>query len=175
VRFFFGDTPRRLYCHMPRPTGRVEAVNVVSLEFADGRAASVVLDRLSEAPEHYLDTRLDGEFASICTSIGGEVRFEIGFHTQARRPFMGFHLVKGGKAVFHNRSGSKVIAQDGINPFASATAVHFKHFLEALDNGVTPPATARDNRNTLAMVLAAYDSAESGEPVEMSTYLANAS
>ncbi len=172
VRFFFDDTPVRLYCHMPRAApGGAEAVNVVSLEFGDGRAASIVLDRLSRAPERYLDMRLDGERASICTSIGGEVRFEIGLHTRARRPFVGLHLVKGGKAVFHNGGAPKVIAQDGVNPFAAATAVHFARFLEALRCGTVPPGTARDHRDTLAMSLAAYDSAESGMAVEMSAYL----
>jgi predicted dehydrogenase len=176
VRFFFEAMPVRLYCHIPRPglNGSVEAINVVSLEFADGRAASIVLDRLSRAPERYLDMRLDGEVASICTSIGGEVRFEIGLHTRTRRPFAGLHLVKGGKAVLHTGSGSTVIAQDGLNPFATATAVHLKRFLDCLQTGTTPPATARDNRNTLAMALAAYDSAESGQALDMAAYLANA-
>ena len=63
---------------MPNPLGiaRCDVVNVISLEFPDGRAASIVLDRLSKGPERYLDMRLDGEFASIHTSIGGLVRFE---------------------------------------------------------------------------------------------------
>lgn len=173
VRFFFGDEPYRIYAHMPTPVPDVksDAVNIISLEFSDGRAASIVLDRLSKGPERYLDMRLDGEMASIHTSIGGEARFEVGMHTRERRPFIGFHFVKGGKAVLQNGNRSRIIAKDDINPFASATAVLFEKFIDAVQNGGTPPGTARDNRNTLALVFAAYDSAQAGRPVEMHQYL----
>lgn len=170
VRFFFDAEPYRIYAHMPTPLPdtKSDSVNIISVEFSDGRAASIVLDRLSKGPERYLDMKLDGELASLHTSIGGEVRFEVGMHTRERRPFMGFNFVKGGKAVLQNGNISKVIARDDINPFASATAILFGKFIEAIQNGETPPGTARDNRNTLALVFAAYDSAQSGRPVEMS-------
>ncbi len=175
VKFFFEDNPVRIFCHMPSPKPETnhEVVNIISLEFADGRAASIVLDRLSKGPESYLEMRLDGEFASIHTSIGGEVRFEIGMHTHERRPFIGFNLVKGGKAVLQNGNRSKIIAKDGINPFASATAVHFRNFIEAIQRGDEPPAIARDNRNTLALAFAACDSAESGRVIEVDSYIKN--
>jgi predicted dehydrogenase len=173
VRFFFEDTPARIWAHMPRPNSEIQAdlINVVSLEFSDGRAASLVLDRLSKGPEHYLDMRLDGEFASIHTSIGGQVRFEAGVHTKERRPFVGFRFVQGGKAVLQNGNRSKLLAKDGLNPFASATAHHFRNFLRAVREGGTPPGVASDNRKTLAMVMAAYDSADAGRAVELKPYL----
>jgi predicted dehydrogenase len=65
----------------------------------------------------------------------------------------------------------KVIAKDGINPFASATAHHFENFLDAIREGGKPPGNVRDNRNTLAMVFAAYDSAQSGRSVEFAHYI----
>lgn len=174
VRFFFDAEPYRIYAHMPTPLPdtKSDSVNIISVEFSDGRAASIVLDRLSKGPERYLDMRLDGELTSIHTSIGGEVRFEVGMHTRERRPFIGFNFVKGGKAVLQNGDRSKIIAKDDINPFASATAVLFGNYIEAIRNGVTPPGTARDNRNTLALVFAAYDSAQTSKPVEMHQYMA---
>jgi predicted dehydrogenase len=57
-----------------------------------------------------------------------------------------------------------------MNPFADATARHFEAFVDAIHSGVTPRGTARDNRNTLALVMAAYDSAASGRWVEMNSY-----
>ena len=101
IRFFFDDMPVKLWAHMPNPCPQVssEVINVISMEFTEGRAASVVLDRVSKGPERYLEIRLDGEHASIHTSIGGEVRVEVGLHTNTRRPFSGIHFVKGGKAV----------------------------------------------------------------------------
>lgn len=173
VRFFFDATPSRIYCHMPQPvaSGAAESINIISLEFADGRAASIVLDRLSKAPDRYLDMTLDGEFASVHTSIGGELRFEVGVRTRERRPFWGLHVVKGGKAVRYNGSRSTVLATDGMNPFAAATAVHFSAFLAAIATGQTPAGTAADHRKTLGLALAAYDSAESRQVVDLRSSL----
>jgi predicted dehydrogenase len=40
-------------------------------------------------------------------------------------------------------------------------------FLEALDNRTPPPCRAEDNRRTLALMRAAYESAERGKAIEM--------
>lgn len=175
IRFFFEDNPTRIFAHMPRPIpgAKSDAVNVIWVEFSDGRAASVVLDRLSRGPERYLDMRLDGESAAIHTSIGGQASLEIGIHTRSRRPFLDLNLVQGGRALLQTGSRQKVIAKDPVNPFASATARHFRNFLSAMQNGQLPPGNAQDNRNTLALVLAAYDSASSGRPIELSNCLAD--
>ncbi len=172
IRFFFEDTPIKVLAHMPNPVlgGKSDVINIISVEFADGRAASIVLNRLSKGPERYLDMRLDGELASVHTSIGGRVQLEVGIHTRGRRPFLSLDFVKGGRAVLENASKSRVIAKDGINPFASSTAHHFQNFIDALRDSSVPPGTVGDNRNTLALVFAAYDSAESGQGVEVSRY-----
>jgi predicted dehydrogenase len=172
ARYFFDDEPTRVYAVMPQPIPGVhtDVVNIVSLEFADGRAASIVLDRLSKGPERYLNMRLDGEFAAIQTSIGGQVRFELGLHTKERKPFAGFHFVKGGRALLQNGTDSRVLAKDDINPFAGATAVHLRNFVRALGHGELPRGHAAENRHSLAIVFAAYDSAATGQPVEMRLY-----
>lgn len=173
IRYFFDATPNRLWALMPRPQvgGGTESLNIIAMEFADGRAASILLDRLSKGPERYLDIRLDGEYAAMTTSIGGELRVEAGLHTRQRKLFAGFHLVKGGKAVLQQAERTVVIGKDGVNPMASATAVHFGNFLTALETGRLPAGTAADHRSTLALSLAAYDAVESGRAVEMASYL----
>ncbi len=172
MRFFFEDTPVRLLAHMPVPQAKAEsdAINVVCVEFADGRAASMILNRLSKGPERYLDMRLDGEFASIHTSIGGRIELKTGIRTGDRRPFLEWRFAKGGQAVLQAGNRSRVIARDPINPFAAATAVHFDNFVGAIQSGGTAPGDARDNRKTLAMVVAAYDSAQLGRAVEITEY-----
>lgn len=172
MRFLFADTPVRLLAHMPVPQEKAESdtINVVCVEFADGRAASMMLNRLSKGPERYLDMRLDGEFASIYTSIGGRVEIKAGAHTRNRQPFLEWRFAKGGQALLQVGNRSKVIARDPMNPFAAATAVHLGNFIDAIRAGAIPPGDARDNRNTLAMVTAAYDSARLGRAVEMSEY-----
>jgi predicted dehydrogenase len=173
VRYFFDAEPVAISAQMPNPLAKFhsDALNIVTLEFADGRAASIILNRLSKASERYLDMRLDGENASVYTSIGGEVRFEAGLHTRQKRPFFGFNFVKGGKAVLQNGTKSKIIAKDGINPFASSTAYHFNNFIKAIKNGGEPPGTAADNRKTLALVFAAYDAAEARQTIYLEDYL----
>lgn len=174
ARYFFDAEPIRISAQMPQPVpGQLfDALNLITLEFADGRAASIVLNRLSKAPERYLDLRLDGEQASIYTSIGGQVRFEAGIRTREKRPYLGLSFVKGGSAVWQKGNKSKIIAKDGINPFASSTAYHFNNFIEAVGKGVkTTPGTAADNLKTLALVFAAYDAAESRCAVNMDEYL----
>ena len=174
VRYFFDDTPLRLQAHMPSAIGPVkgELVDVISMEFADGRAASMVLDRLNRGHERYLDLRLDGEHATIQTSIGGRLQLRAGLETRERRPFVAFDYALGGRAMLERGQRSRTLAREGLTPFTSATAYHFERFLDALDSGALPPGHARDNRKTLALVLAAYDSAQSGRMVEMSAYRA---
>jgi predicted dehydrogenase len=172
IRYFFEDTPVRLQAHMPAPSrdGGGELVDVISMEFADGRAASMVLDRLSRGRERYLDLRLDGERATIHTSIGGRLQLRVGLETHARRPFVALDYALGGRARLERGQKSRTLAREGLTPFVSATAVQFGKFLDAIDTAVPAPGNARDNRDTLALVMAAYDAAESGRTVEMSAY-----
>jgi hypothetical protein len=165
--------PVKLFAHMPapEPDTKSDVVNIISLEFKDGRAASIVLDRLSKGPDRYLDITLDGERATICTSIGGELKFEAGLFTRERRPFIGFHIVKGGKAVLQNGSKTRLIAKDGMNPFSSATMVLFSDFLSVLSGENISLPSAKDNRNTLALAFAAYDSARTCQVINMIDYV----
>lgn len=169
IRFFFGRSPSKIFAHMPKPVHGTKAdlLNIVSVEFPDGRAASFVLDRICKGPERYLDIRLDGDHAAIHTSIGGELKWQMGFHTKEKRPFIDFSLVKGGKAELQVGNRAKIIAKDPLNPFQTATGVLFSKFLDAIENGLIPPCNANDSRETLALVLAAYESASTGLPVSL--------
>ena len=164
IRFFFGGERRGLW-RMPRPqAGGADAVSLIALEFADGRAASVLLDRLSHAPALPGDASRRGardrppRSAGRCASRSGASR------PSAAPSSISF--VKGGKAVWLRNGRSRVLAKEGINPLAAATATHFDNFVTAIERG-TLPGTARDNRQTLALALAAYEAAESGRAVEI--------
>ena len=175
IRFFFQEDPVRIIAHMPNPSHqKSDVLNIVSLEFTGGRAATILLDRLCKGPEHYLDLRLDGEFAAINTSIGGELGIEAGLRTRERRPYFAFRFVKGGRAVWQDGNRSRTLAKEGLNPFAQATAVHLGNFIDALAQNRTPPGTAQDHRKTLALVFAAYDAAAAGCSVELAPYFASA-
>ena len=171
MRFFFEMNPTKIIAHMPKPVPGVNAdlLNIVSVEFPDGRAASFILDRMNKGPERYLDIYLNGDHASIHSFIGGELRFQIGIHTRERRPFFNFSLVKGGKAELQVGNKSKVIAKDPLNPFQYATSKLMSEFVHAINGKTIPPCNAKDSRNTLALVLAAYESARTGLPVFLET------
>ena len=174
VRFFFEEDPVRIIGHMPNPTDqKSDVLNIVTIEFPGGRAASNLLDSLCKGPERYLDLRLDGEFATITTSIGGELAIEAGLHARERRPYFAFRFVKGGKAVWHDGNRSRILAKEGINPFANATALHLQNFIDALAQDKTPAGTASDHRKTLALIFAAYDSAAAGCSMELAPYFAS--
>ena len=164
VRFFFGCEPVRIFAHMPRikAGSKSDDLSVISMEFEDGRAASIILNRVSKGPDRYLELTLDGEEASIHTSIGGSASIEFGMNTRLRRPFAKLRLAKGGLATWQRGNESRIIAREGLNPFAAATAVHLGALIDALETGKEPTGSARDNRKTLALALAAYESAEKG-------------
>jgi predicted dehydrogenase len=173
ARFFFGTDPVRVYARMPRPDPGIHSdpINLMTLDFPDGRAASIVLDRLSKGPERYLDMRLDGEHAVVQTSLGGRAELTVGLHARARRPFARLLLAGGAHATLQTGTRERVLARDGLDLFAAATARHFGAALDALARGVEPHATASDNRRSLALVFAAYDSDALGVPVDTAGYL----
>lgn len=162
VRFFFDAEPVRLFAHMPSPLGLAssDAVSTIALEFDDGRAATVVLDRLSKGQERYLELRLDGEAAAIHTSIGGSLEVCAGIEPRQRRPFVRVEVAGGGRAFLQTGSQSTLIAREGLHPFVDATARQFDEFREEVVTGRACRSTATEHRKTLALVLASYRSAE---------------
>ncbi len=173
IRFFFGQTPSTVTAHVPAiPGEHADVVNMIAFGFADGRAATVVLDRLAKGPHRYLELSLDGTNATIHTSIGGELRVEIGLHAASRRPFAGLHVVRGGQAVLQQGDRQRTLATEGLNPFATATARHLRQFAQAIRAGTEPLVSARDHRDTLALALAVYDAADAGRTLDLAPYLA---
>jgi D-apiose dehydrogenase len=172
IRAAFRDDPVRLTAQMPRPDPTIgwDPVNLVTLEFSDGRAASIVLDRLSKGPERYLDMRFDGEFATVHTSLGGRLELSIGVHPPTRRPFAKLRAAGGGIASMQRGTRERVLARDGLDLFAAGTARLLGDALAAVDAGREPPAAASANIRSLALVFAAYDSAASGKTVELAPY-----
>ncbi|MEO8216817.1 MAG: Gfo/Idh/MocA family oxidoreductase [Acidobacteriota bacterium] len=173
MRYFFDDEPSRVYAHMPNPFGaeKSDVVNTIVLDFDDGRAATIVLDRLSRGPEHYLEMRLDGEQAAIHASIGGQLRMEGGLRTHDRRPFARLHVAGGGTAHLQQGDRSRLLARAPINPFVPATAALLERFVDTIERGETSQSDALSARASLALALAAYESAETGVPVTMDGFI----
>jgi predicted dehydrogenase len=160
-RYFFGEEPTSISVRMPRgkhhPKGP-DYLNLIQLEFSGDRVAHITLDRLSRGRHRYLDIRLDGEAGCIETSLGGRMEVCAGVRATKRRPFVTFDFAMGGRARFYRGEKFLTLAKEPANVFACATGELVKAFLRALERGETAPCDSVDNRHTLALMLAAYES-----------------
>lgn len=168
-RYFFDEDPVSIVARMPKgsdPDGP-DYLNLIQLEFSGDRVAHITLDRLSRGKHRYLDIRCDGSAGSVETSIGGRLEASAGVVARTRRPFARLDITMGGRARLYHGETFRKIASDPLDLFAAATARLLAHFTRAIEEGRTPPCHARDNRGTLALMLAAYESQESGAPVRL--------
>lgn len=176
MRFFFNDDPVRISAHILDPVkANRDLISVVSVDFAEGRGASMLLNRTSQGQERFLVIRLNGESASVETTMEGKCRIQAGLRPGERRPWLALDWFQGGSAVLEKGDRSKRIATEDLNPWVSGTMRHFANFLQSIENGSEPQCTAKHHRITLALVLAAYDSAEAGRSLELAPYYFGAS
>ena len=98
--FFFGNLPVSITAHTPRPAPGLEADVIVqaTLRFPGERMATLMLNRVSRAPERYLEMRIDCEKASLRISFGGLARASLSWSRSLGRPAGRFSLVRGGEA-----------------------------------------------------------------------------
>ena len=168
-RYFFDENPISISARMPR-AGRGDGpdyLDLIQLEFSRDRVAHVTLDRLSRGRHRYLDIRLDGETGAIETSLGGRLEGRAGFRPAIRRPFLDLDFAMGGRARLFHGERFAVLAREPPNVFAAATRELVRAFLAALARDETPPCSAADNRCTLALMLAAYESDLKRLPIAM--------
>ena len=165
--FFFDSLPASLHANIPRCRPEYDADVLVhtSLTFPDQRLATFSFNRVSHAPEKYLEMRLDCENASLRLSLGGVARFSVEWSRNAGRPIVKAGLLKGGQARAEVEGRSRVYSSSKKGEFASATAEHLKFFLEEMRQSPPSLAGAREAREILRLVFAGYESAKTGETV----------
>jgi predicted dehydrogenase len=168
-RYFFDEDPASIRCRMPRPggAGGPDYLNLVELTFSGDRVAAVTLDRLCRGRHRYLDIRLDGTVGCIETHIGGGIELRLGIKGGTRRPFARLDIALGGSADLWHGEVSRRIATDPLDLMANATRNLLGEFVDALDTGRTPPCDAADNRRSLALMLAAYESHATGREIAL--------
>lgn len=168
-RFFFGADPVAITARMPRPSqpDGPDYLNLIQLEFPGDRFAQITLDRLWRGSTNYLSIRLDGTAGGVQTHIGGVMELRAGIRGGSRRPYLTLDLARGGRADLYSGDRRRRIATDPLDLFAHATYRLLEAMLAALAAGVPPPCHAADNLRTLALMLAAYESADRRETVEM--------
>ncbi len=175
VRFLFDESPVRVDCCMPDPEREgKEVINLVHLEWADGRAASFVINRLAQGPHRYLDMRLTGQFGEIECSIGGRASIEAGLTPAPTRPYVRLDWARGGKAVLRKGRWERTLGREGPRPFVAATRARLAALERAIRSSGAVDRMGADHRETLALALAAYESAETGRAVEIPAFASRA-
>jgi predicted dehydrogenase len=165
--FFFDALPVSVQAHAPkcRPEFGADVVVRMTVRFPGERIATFSFNRVSHAPEKYLETRIDCRDASLRISLGGVARFKLEWSREARRPVAKFGFVRGGQSIVERIGRSATLLSSPQPEFDSATAQNLRAFLSEIRQPVPPLDMAEHSREVLRTVFAAYDSAESGETV----------
>jgi hypothetical protein len=132
----------------------------MTLHFPDERLATLAFNRVSRAPERYLEMRLDCEKASLRLSLGGVARASVSINRYENRvqPTVRLSYVKGGEARAEVGAQSTVIAKEPKSAFASATAAHLREILVAIRQPTITHERAYHAREILRTIFAGYES-----------------
>jgi predicted dehydrogenase len=171
VCFFFDALPTAVSANIPRARSEYDSDVLVqmTLRFPDQRLATLALNRVSHAPERYLEMRLDCEKASLRLSLGGVARAaaEVTRSMGRSRPNLRVSFVKGGEVRVESGGRSRVLVRERQIAFASATAAHLRAFLAERASANRSYAAIEHAREILRVVFAGYESAATGKTVEL--------
>ena len=165
----FDGVPEAVFAR--RSSGRrrdqaADAINLVTLDFPGGLLGQITIDRLCQAATRYVDVRADCEHASLRASEGGRAVLQVGMK-RAERSGARLDLGLGGLAWSERGVRRKTLGRSPRDPAVFATAALLAGVLEAMRAGREPPSSARQARDVMAVIEAAYQSAESGERIEL--------
>ena len=172
ICFFLDALPLSISAHMPslRPDERAADLLVqATLAFSGERLATLLCNRISHAPERYLEMRLDCERASLRLSLGGVARLGAEWRGRSRRPTARLALARGGEARVESCAGSRVLVREGREPYVTATARHIEALAERIRDGRPGVESARRARDLLRLVEAGYESARTGQTVKLAS------
>ncbi|MCP9487770.1 MAG: Gfo/Idh/MocA family oxidoreductase [Gaiellaceae bacterium MAG52_C11] len=172
----FGEPP--VAVHASHSAGfhadpNADAVQLVTLEFPGGRLGQITIDRLCQGGTRYFEVRAECERASLRASLGGRALVQVGMK-RAERPGIRLDLGLGGLAWVEHGLRRKVLARSPKEQDVYATGLLFASIVRAFQADAEPPSSGREARDTIAVIEAAYESAERGERVELAGRLASA-
>ncbi|MBA2642203.1 MAG: Gfo/Idh/MocA family oxidoreductase [Actinobacteria bacterium] len=170
VLTLFGEKPAGVYARHSsglEPGRDADAIHLVVLEFSEGRLAQITIDRLCPAATRYVEVRADCERESLRASLGGRALLRIGMK-RAQRTGIRLDVGAGGLAWAERGTKRKVLARNPRDAGAVGTARLLARVLQALREGREPPSSAREARDVLEVIEAAYRSATTGERIALS-------
>jgi predicted dehydrogenase len=169
ICFLFDDLPESLTAYTPRvrPEYDSDVLVQMSLRFPGERLATLLLNRVSHAPERYLEMRLDCEKASLRLSLGGVARASVEWSARLGRPTGRWSFVRGGEARAESGGRSQAYVKEAQPAFMPATAAHLEHFLAEIHRDPLDYRPVEHAREVLRLALAGYESAASGEVIRL--------
>jgi len=166
----FRSMPLSVTAYTPRPFPELksDAIVQMTMNFPNQQLATFAFNRVSRAPEKYLEMRIDCENASLRVSLGGVARIsvDIARANGKLRPRIRFGFLKGGECRIESKGLSKILARESRPAYADATARLLRQFLKARGPAFSYDEIER-SRDILQIIFAAYDSAAKGETAKL--------
>jgi predicted dehydrogenase len=165
----FGERPEGVYARHSsgfHEDPNADAVQLVTLDFPGGRLGQITIDRLCRGGTRYMELRADCERASLRASLGGRALAQIGIK-RAERSGLRLDFGLGGLAWAEEGHRRKVLARSGREVNVPATTALLRGAVEAFKTGGEPPSSGAQARDVIAVIEAAYESAETGARVEL--------
>lgn len=145
-----------------------DAIVLVSLEFSRGRLAQLTQNRLCHGETQYFEVRVDTARESLRASFGGRARISAGLF-RASTPHARFEFGRSGLAWREVGTRRTVLARNPADPRMAATRDVLEKTLRAFKSGSAPPASGREGRQILEVILACYHSAATGRRVALAS------
>ena len=167
----FGEVPLAAWASMSaggQSDGGSDALSVVSLEFAGGRMAQLVQNRLCKGETHYFEVRADTTDASYRASFGGRARLTTGLY-RSTRPHIRLDYGVSGMAWAERGNKRTLLARNPADPRVVSTRLVLERSLAAFESGTRPPATAEDGLDALRVIDACYSAAVTGQRTHVSS------
>jgi predicted dehydrogenase len=165
----FGEPPVAVYARHSagfHEDAEADPVQILTLEFSGGRLGLITIDRLCKAGTRYLELRADCEQASLRASLGGRALARIGLK-RAERSGLTIDYGLGGLAWAEIGRRRRVLGRSPKDTSVTATGDLLVRIVEAFRSGTEPPSSAREARDVIAVIEAAYESHETGARVEL--------
>lgn len=160
----FGEVPHAVWASMSAgglSDSGSDALVVVSLEFANGRIAQLIQNRLCKGETHYFEVRADTPSTSYRASFGGRARVTTGLY-RSTLPHLRIDYGVSGLAWAERGNKRSLIARNPSDPRVVSTKLVLERSLAAFESGSRPPATADDALDALRVIEACYESAATG-------------
>ncbi len=160
----FGEKPQFAWASMSaggQSDSGSDALVVVSLEFAGGRMAQLLQNRLCKGETHYFEVRADTPSASYRASFGGRARVTTGLY-RSTLPHLRVDYGVSGLAWMERGNKRKLLGRNPPNPRVVSTRLVIERSLDAFKSGGKPPASAEDALDSLSVIDACYESAATG-------------